>query len=271
MTEFAVLLAVYAKEKPEYMRQCFDSIYAQTLAPKEVVLVEDGRLTPALYELVHRLQAEYGNLRVVSYDVNRGLGYALNEGLRHCTCDLVARMDTDDISKSERFRLQVQYMEQHPEVAVVGSWIDEFIDRPSNVKSTRKVPEQNEEIKRFARSRNPVNHPSCMLRKSAVEAVGGYRTQPYFEDYDLWVRLLLAGYRLHNLQQSLLCFRQSEQMFNRRGGLKYSCAEIRFQLHIRRMGFISLGRAVSNVCIRFGLRLVPNAAKRVIYLKFLRN
>ena len=101
---------------------------------------------------------------MISLPTNRGLGKALNEGLKHCSYDLVARMDTDDIAKPDRFEKQLAIFLEHPEIDVVGAWIDEFEGEVSNVLSMRKVPEQHENILRFAKGRCPVNHPVVMFR-----------------------------------------------------------------------------------------------------------
>lgn len=268
--KFSVLLSVYAKEKPEYMLQCFESIYSQTLPPAEIVLVEDGTLTTGLYEVIASLKKRDKNLKTVAYKNNRGLGYALNIGLRHCSHDIVARMDTDDICYPDRFRRQIRFLESHPDIDVVGTWIDEFVNDITDVRTTRVLPETHEQIFQFAKHRNPINHPTVMFRKQAVTAVGGYRPFYLFEDYYLWIRLLLAEYRFYNIQQSLLYFRQTEDMFDRRGGIEYCKSEIRFQKYLYRIRFINFRDLAKNIAIRTFMRLIPNRLRRIIYLKFLR-
>ena len=110
-------------------------------------------------------------------------------------------MDTDDIAKPDRFEKQLAIFLEHPEIDVVGAWIDEFEGEVSNVLSMRKVPEQHENILRFAKGRCPVNHPVVMFRKSAVLKAGGYKHFPLFEDYYLWVRMLMNGARFYNIQE----------------------------------------------------------------------
>ena len=123
---FSVLLSLYYKENPIFLRESLHSVFGQTLQPDEVILVEDGPLTPALYEVVEEFAGRYSTIKRIVLEKNRGLGNALSEGLKHCSCDLVARMDTDDICKPERFARQLAFMESHPEISVVGAWIDEF-------------------------------------------------------------------------------------------------------------------------------------------------
>ena len=200
-----------------------------------------------------------------------GATEALNEGLKHCSYELVARMDTDDICKPERFAKQVAFMEKHPEVDVVGAWIDEFQGDTSHVSSTRKLPEASEEIVAFGKKRNPMNHPVVMFRKSAVEAVGSYLPFYLFEDYYLWVRMLLNGATFYNIQESLLYFRLSPKMFKRRGGLKYACVEISFLWKLYCLGYTSFVTTCMNICIRIAARIIPNSLRSWVYKKMLRN
>ena len=269
--KFSVLLSLYAKECPDYLRCSLESILLQTKKAKEIILVKDGPLTQELDEIVNEYQTKIANLKVVFLSENKGLGRALNEGLNHCSYDLVARMDTDDVAKPDRFEKQMKIFQKYPDIDVVGSWIDEFEGDPSNVISIRKLPESHKEIWNYAKKRNPVNHPVVMFRKSAVLAAGGYKHFPLFEDYYLWVRMLLNGAKFYNVQESLLLFRTSSEMFKRRGGFKYACTEAKFQWHIHKLGFISFPETLMNICIRFGTRIIPNDLRGWIYKKLLRK
>ena len=268
---FSVLLSLYAKEKPSYLNQCLNSIFTQTLFPDEIVLVKDGPLTVELDAIISKYEMQYPILKIVSLPVNQGLGKALNEGLKHCSYDLVARMDTDDIAKPDRFEKQIRVFQEHPELDVVGAWIDEFEETTSNIISTRKLPEVHDDICQFAKKRNPENHPVIMFRKQAVLAAGGYQHFPLFEDYYLWIRMLQNGAKFYNIQESLLYFRFSPAMFKRRGGLKYVTTELRFQNRLRNLGFITSSEYLYNVFIRVITRMMPNTLRAVLYKKALRK
>ena len=269
--KFSVLLSLYYKESPIFLRESLNSVFGQTLQPDEVILVEDGPLTPALYEVVEEFACQHTKIKRIVLGKNGGLGNALNEGLKHCSYGLVARMDTDDICKPERFAKQVAFMENHPEIDVVGAWIDEFQGIISNVTSTRKLPQTPQEIQSFGKKRNPMNHPVTMFRKQAVEAAGGYLPFPLFEDYYLWVRMMLNGSKMYNMPESLQYFRFSPEMFKRRGGWKYAYVEIRFQRQLQKLGYIGIPTMMTNVCIRLATRLVPNSLRGWIYKKLLRK
>ena len=119
--KFSVLISVYYKEKPEFLRGSLKSIIKQTLLPDEIVLVEDGQLTQPLYEVINDFKQEFKCTKVVCLKENAGLGVALNEGLKHCTYDVVARMDSDDECYPIRFEKQINYLKENPDIDVVGS------------------------------------------------------------------------------------------------------------------------------------------------------
>ena len=101
MNQVSVLISVYSKEKPDFLQQSLDSIFTQTMPPDEVVLVEDGPLTEELDTIIQQYAQQHQELQIVKLPENAGLGPALCEGLKHCHNELVARMDSDDISKPE--------------------------------------------------------------------------------------------------------------------------------------------------------------------------
>ena len=119
MIMFSVLLSLYSKESPSNLIQSLDSLFSQTLLPNEVVLMKDGPLTSELDNVVADYAVRFPVLKVVALPQNQGLGRALNEGLRHCSYDLVARMDTDDVAKPERFQKQVEIFEKYPEIELL--------------------------------------------------------------------------------------------------------------------------------------------------------
>ena len=263
MVSFSVLLSVYWKENPVYLRASLDSVFGQTIRASEVVLVEDGPLTPDLDRVVEEYEAKYPELKVVKLPQNRGLGLALNEGMKHCTNELIARMDTDDICKPYRFERQLAVFQAHPEIDVCSSWIDEFVGDIKNVRSKRCLPETHEEIVRYAKGRSPINHPAVMYKKSKVLHVGGYQGFP--EDSYLWVKMIIDGARFYNIQESLLWFRFSPDVLKRRGGWKYAKDEIIIQHNIYKLGFISLHVMIENIAIRFSTRILPYPIRKLIY------
>lgn len=143
---FSVLLSVYKKENPVYFSQSLDSIFSQTSFPDEVILVKDGPLTSELEQVIIQYQLKYSVLKVVSLPVNQGLGKALNEGLKYCSYDLIARMDTDDMAKPDRFEKQINIFEKYPDIDVCSSWIEEFEGNMNTITAIKKLPEHHYDI-----------------------------------------------------------------------------------------------------------------------------
>jgi glycosyltransferase involved in cell wall biosynthesis len=270
-TKFSVLLSLYNKEHPSFLEEALKSIFAQTLLRSEVVLVLDGAITPELQKIVDMFQNQTPQtLKIRTLEKNKGLGPALNEGLKHCSYELVARMDTDDICKPDRFEKQMAIFAQNPQIDVISSWIEEFYDSSREVVSIRKLPETHSELKKWAKNRNPFNHPAVMYKKSKVITSGGYELLGLFEDYILWMKMLQNNAIFYNIQESLLYFRSNESMYKRRGGIKYAINECKLQWLFYKRSMISLPVAVKNIVIRFGVRVVPNSIRVYVYKKFLR-
>lgn len=269
MEKYSVLMSLYIKEKPEYLRLAVDSMLNQTAKPDEIVLVEDGPLTEELYAVLD----EYGDkITRIRNEKNLGLGLALNVGLRACQNELVARMDTDDISKPERCEKQLQYFEQHPETDIVGGDIAEFIGDESNIVGKRVVPQTNEEIREYMKKRCAFNHVSVMYKKASVQAAGGYQDWFWNEDYYLWIRMWLNEAVFGNTGTVLVNVRTGEEMYQRRGGKKYFKSEKGLQDYMLEHGMIGFGTYAMNVSKRFIVQeMLPNSVRGWVFRKFARS
>lgn len=272
MLEFSVLMSVYKNEKAEYLKQAMDSILLQTLMPNEIVIVKDGILTDELEQVINIYLSHFSDLiKIVSFDENRGLGLALRDGVLACSNEYIARMDTDDIAVQDRFERQFDYLNQHPEVAILGSWIKEFSEDSNNPDTVTNLPCTHEEILEFAKKRNPFRHMTVILKKSAVLNSGNYRDFLWFEDYDLWIRMLGKGYVGANLPLYLVNVRAEEDMFARRGGWKYLKQDIKFQRFLLNIQFINCIMFIFNIFARSFVRILPNKLRIYIYYMFLRK
>lgn len=265
---FSVLMSLYFKEKPDYLRQSLDSVFNQTLPPTEVILVKDGPLTPELDAVVNEFSEKHSELKVIPLKQNSGLGRALNAGLRHCSYELVARMDTDDICMPTRFERQIKFMEENPTTDVCGAWINEFIDSPDNIVSQRRVPAEASEIKNVIKRGCPFNHPTVVFRKSAIENVGGYRDFYLLEDWYLWARLVKNNAVMTNLREPLLLFRTTKDMYKRRGGYKYAKSCIRLLRELKKMKLVNGVEYVVISSSRFVISMMPNFLRKHIYSVF---
>ena len=269
--EYSVLMSVYHKERPEYLKQAIESIQVQSLSTNDFVLVCDGPLNDELDAVIQTKQLEMGeNLNVVRLAKNGGLGNALNEGIKHCKNELVARMDSDDIAYPDRCEKQIAVFNTHSEVSICSGIVEEFTTDPNTV-DTKRVPETNAEIVEFAKKRNPFNHPCVMYKKSAVEAVGSYQDFYLLEDYYLWLRMLLAGYQGYNIQEPLLHMRAGSDMYLRRAGWKYAKTQARLFKFMKQQGFIGEGQYIKSCVIRSGSSLAPNWLRKFMFEKVLRD
>ena len=270
---YSVLMSVYKKENASFFRAAVDSMLGQTVPPTEFVLICDGPMTDALETEITALKRRCTCLlKVVRIPECKGLGNALRTGLENCTCQIVARMDSDDLAVPNRMELQLARLEAHPEVAVVGGQIAEFQSTKEKVIAYRCVPCSDNEIRKFASQRNPMNHMTVTFRRDAVLCAGNYRTFDRFEDYDLWARMLSRGYHMMNLDEVLVYARVAPDTYRRRGGLDYFYQTVQMQKHLRVCGLIGYGEYWRNLFVRFaGTVLLPNRLRSAVYLRHLRG
>ena len=268
---YSVLMAVYGKEKPEFFRQSIESMLAQTLPFSDFVLVCDGALTHELNEVISWAQEEMGEkLQIIRLKENKGLGKALRTGVPRCRCSVIARMDSDDISRPDRCERQFRIIERDGYDLVSGT-LQEFVREPGDMDRLRVLPRTSEEILQYAKKRNPFNHPCVMFRKESVLRVGSYQDFPGFEDYYLWIRMLRKGCKGYNVQEVILDMRTGNGMYDRRGGRDYLYWVLRFQRYLYCKNFITKKEYIQNCLVRTTVGAIPGEAREKFYHVFLRN
>ncbi len=237
---FSVLMSIYIKEKPEYVDKCFQSLLKQTILADEWVVVEDGPLTAEMYKLLDEYQDRYpGLIKRVALQENMGLGLALRTGILECSNEIIARMDTDDIAREDRFEKQLLEFEKHPELDICGSHIIEFEENEENEISRRIVPIEHSEIVKYQKTRSSFNHVTVMYKKSSVLKAGNYEHCPLMEDDMLWTRMILSDARCSNVDDYLVYVRTGIAMIERRGGWAYFKKYRDGKRMIKETGFIS--------------------------------
>lgn len=265
MPPFTVLISVYALEKPEHLQAALESIWdQQTLSPTEIVLVKDGPLTPALDEVIDWFKSR-APVKIISLDHNYGLGYALAHGLEYCTHELVARMDSDDLSNPERFEKQIRLMTDQPELDISGTNIAEFSSSPDQIRSYRRLPSKFSEIKIFSKKRNPLNHMTVVFKKSAVLNAGNYLPFFGYEDYYLWIRMLQNGSKIANLSENLVLARVGNDQLARRHGMRYFHQELKLQKELFQINFLNRWEYCRNLFLRALPRLFPLWGLKLVY------
>ena len=269
-TEFSVLMSLYFKEKPEYLKAAINSLLNQTVRPKEIVIVKDGPLTDELEAVLSEYTEKYADFFVlVPLEKNVGLGLALAEGLLHCNCELVARMDTDDIARKDRFEIQLAEFDRDPELDICGSHMYEFESTPEEVVAKRTVPLSDAEIKKYQRRRDGFNHVTVMFKKSSVLAAGNYKSCLLMEDTLLWVNLFKYRAKAMNIDDYLVYARIGKDMYERRGGYEYFKKYKRARRIIYETGYISLYDYYYTIIVQFIVALMPNKLRGIVFKKIL--
>ena len=268
----SVLMSVYSKETPDHLQECFSSLLEQTVAANEWVVVEDGPLTEELNETLSAFEQSNPGLIVrVPLERNQGLGLALREGILHCSNELVARMDTDDIAVKTRFERQLAMFANDPSLDICGGQIAEFDKNPDIIVAYRNVPTEHEKIVSYQKWRSAFNHMSVMYKRAAVLKAGNYEDAPLMEDDVLWAHLITTGAHCGNCNEVLVNVRADDKMIDRRGTVSYLRKYISGRKKMRQCGFISTWQLLGSVAIQAIVALMPHNARKTVFRTVLRS
>lgn len=199
--------------------EALESLAAQTLADVEVVAVDDGSTDATAAILAARAAAD-PRVRVLRRARRGGIVAALNEGLAACRAPLVARMDADDVAHPERLARQAAHLNAHPETALVACRVEAFPAEAVREGLALYLDWMNglltdADLRREMFVESPLPHPGVVIRRPWLDRVGGYRDMGWAEDYDLWLRLMLAGARFAKLPETLLRWRERPDRLTR--------------------------------------------------------
>lgn len=270
MEKFSVLMSLYIKEKAEYFDECMQSLLSQTVLPDEIVIVLDGPISDEVRAVLEKYIAERPSLiNVVPLEKNVGLGLALREGVVHCKYELIARMDTDDICRNDRFELQLKEFEQFPELDICGSHIQEFEGHMNSIIAKRIVPLTNKEIKKYQKKRDGFNHMTVMFKKKTVLKAGNYTSCLLMEDSLLWANMFRVNAVAKNIDDYLVYVRIGKEMFERRGGFSYFKKYRNGRKMILKTGFINWWDYFSTIIIQFCVAILPNKIRGFVFKKML--
>ncbi|MDG3213261.1 glycosyltransferase [Streptococcus suis] len=270
--KYSVLMSVYHKENPTWFDESIKSMFEQTIKPNEFVLVEDGPLTKELYDVVEKYKTKYPKeFKVVAIEKNVGLGPALKKGVEECSNEYIARMDSDDYSMPKRIEKEFEIFEKYSDIGMVGTNVSEFIDSIDNVVCNVILPETNEDIIKFSKSRNPFRHPSVMFKKSAVVNAANYREYYLCEDYDMWLRMIRNGCKCYNIQDIYVYMRIGEDFYKRRGGHKYFKSIKKFKKEQLENGYLTKFEYLKSIVPHAIVCYMPNFMRDFVYRKMLRR
>lgn len=241
MEKYSVLLTVYAKDYPQYLTQAIDSMLGQTVPCSQFVITVDGPVSSELEDVIKKYDEKYPGLFTVHrLKRNAGLGRALDEGLKQCRHDLIARMDADDISRPERCEKLLKLFQSHAQLSLAGTDIDEFYEKPQNAGLRRAVPGGYADICMFMKRRSPFNHVTVMFRKAEVLRCGGYGRMRRKQDLDLFARMLHHGCYALNINEPLVLVRADKDNYRRRSSWEYCRSYIEVQKMNYKRGYCSL-------------------------------
>lgn len=260
----SVVLPVHAGIDPEHWRSALVSIADQTEPALEVIVIEDGPLTPAHDDVLAGFVDRGLPVVRLALPENRGAGAANAAGLAVARGDWIAKADADDISVPDRFARQRASLERSG-ADLCGAAMWEFDEDPRSPIALRGNPLEHEAIARRMRFNNSINHPTAMYRRETAQAVGGYPDWRYMQDYDLFARMLASGAVLTNLAEPLVYFRAGESMRRRRSARGFARREWVLQRALHGYGLVGRARMVSNFVIRMTFRSLPSPMLKLAY------
>ena len=270
--KFSVSISVYKNDDPSHFKSAIESVYKQTLKPDEVVLVVDGPVNDEISKIIHNFKKTNPNFKVIWLKENLGHAGARRVGLENCSNEIIALMDSDDLSEKDRFEKQIKVLLKNKNISVVGGQIEEFDDDKNKIIGNRFVPLEDKDIKEYMKYRCPMNQVTVMFRKQDVLKAGGYLDWHNNEDYYLWIRMVLANQKFRNLKDILVRVRVNDNMYKRRGGWLYYKSEKKIQKLMLNNKIISKYRYLINTSLRFIIQvLIPNYLRRYLFVKLFRK
>ncbi|CAH6897108.1 Glyco_trans_2-like domain-containing protein [Vibrio chagasii] len=265
----SVLMSVYKNDNVEHFNDAMVSIINQDVMPNQIVIVCDGPLFFEYYKSIDYFKEKFDfsgvKFTLVKLPKNVGLGLALKEGVAHCEEKYILRMDSDDISRVNRIDVMNKFILENPEVDAFGSHIEEFTNVLGDLGRFRRVPLVAEDIIRFGKKRNPMNHVTMCIKKDSLIGVGSYESVIYHEDYFLWVKMILAGFKLRNIDDCLVDVRVGNDLIGRRIGLNYFKLEVNFAKKCFIAGYFNAYDYVRYLAPRFFFRIMPSSLLNSIY------
>lgn len=270
MEKMIVLMSVYKNDNPEHLRLSIDSILNQTYQDFLILVGVDGSVGEDLEHTLHKYEGN-PKVKVFWFPKNRGLTAVLNNLLeegKKMQPMYIARMDADDISKTDRFEKQVKYLEEHEDLDVIGGAIEEMeYDGKLNGKVIH-YPLTHDECFHFFATRNPLAHPAVMFNAKFFDKVTSYNASyKKNQDTELWYRAFKAGCKFGNLEDVVLTFRVSKDMYKRRGGTKFAKEVLKLRNEINR----GLGYGMKATLFGYAyyiMAISPGCVKKFAYTVF---
>lgn len=271
LPHYSVLMSVYAGEKPQFLKTSIQSMIDQTYQTDDFVLVCDGKLTDELEEVVRFYEDNYECFRALRLKNNVGTGRCANMGIDACKNEYIVKMDSDDIAKPDRCERSLYAMAKHPDIDMLGAYIDEFDSDTGDIIATKKTPLSNKEIHKYAKRRNPFNNQTLVYKKSRAVSVGGYSNIKRCEDYEFVVKMLADGAKGVNLDKTLVLYRVTANNYQRRRNWANTKSFISVRWKIFRMGYSGIIDFIVPCAFQLFIFVMPSSLTGKIYKRFLRG
>jgi glycosyltransferase involved in cell wall biosynthesis len=228
ITKFSVLMSVYNGERADFLESCLNSLTNQTLQPNEIVLIIDGPIKLELQLVIDYFRSKLP-LNIIQNETNLGLSQSLAKGLLLCQNEIVARMDSDDVSTNDRFEVLINHLALFPQIDILGSWASKISDK-GDVIGKLRVPIKHNEIAKLIWT-CPLIHPTVVFKKSKVISSGNYKPEAGHrqDDYDLWFRCLINNCIFENLPKTLFYYRFASNSI-RKNNIKVGWARMKVGL-----------------------------------------
>lgn len=271
MENYSVLTTLYKNDSPEYLIESIDSMLSQTVLTNDYVVVADGPLTEKLDSVLNGYAEKYDFFNIVRLSENGGLGVALREGLKHCKNELVARLDSDDLSMPTRCEKQLALFEKEQDLVIIGSDMYEFADDPDKITDLKKMPSTPEQIYKYGKRRNAFNHSSVMYRKSVIEEHGSYSTMRRSQDIELFSKILFDGCKCRNISEPLIKFRCGDTRVKRKKKWSNVKSDLKIFKSNYKMGYAGLTDYLYVVVTQIAFFVLPAKIAGFLYMKLFRS
>lgn len=265
--QVAILLPVYKKDNPKHFIIALESLLSQTFENLIVYIGCDGPLSGELDKELGQY-TENNRIKIIRFSENRGLACVLNDLITEARKDkksFLARMDADDVSIPERIEKQLTFLQENPDIDVVGGAIEE-IDSNGNLRNKKVVyPLTNFECRKFFRYRDPLAHPATFFRMRYFDKTKGYRPE-YRKNQDtmLWFDGFMSDCKFSNLPDVVLQFRVNDSFYGRRDGYKRAKQMLMDRFKINKALKYDISSYIFALMM-FGMTIAPTFIKRLLY------
>ncbi len=271
MLSITVLMSVYKNDKAEYLDLAVKSIWTdQTHKPDNIILIQDGPLNAELYFIIKKWKLIINHdILILHNEKNIGLTKSLNKGIQYVHTELIARMDSDDISAPDRFAKQLSYIEAHPEIDILGGYTQDFSD-VNPCRCIRKHPLSHNEIVKSVYKGSPLCHATVMMKTSIFKKIKYDERFSTSQDIALWFSAIISGFKIANIDVITYYIRCDDNFFIRRNKQK-AIKEWYIYRHGIKKIYGSLSVKQIYPFMRFIFRMMPAKFIKWMYANKLRN